>query len=449
MGRPSALACVRCGARYPLTAWAEDCVSCRQSGPANLTVCYGEEPPRLRRPAAGLTLWRWAEALPVDEIDAVSLGEGNTPLVEVPRLARALGVGRLWVKDESRNPTWSFKDRLATVVVSFARRAGARVIASSSTGNAGAAVAAYAARAGLPCVVVTAAGAAGPMLAQMRAYGAMVLAVRDKADRWKLLEAGVRRYGWFPTSPFFGPVVGSNPYGIEGYKTLAYEIAEALDWRAPDWCTLPVCYGDALFGLWKGFEDLHGLGWVARRPRLIAAEIYGSLGRALVDGGDVVPDMPPRTRHRRPLDHRDTKHVPGASGSPRLARGRRRRAGRRAPSLASPAGRRRLLRGALVGGAAGRRGAPAGAGRHCVRGDRRGRADGCRSEGPRAPGRAARRDTGDPGHPGRGAGGAAVGVRVRDVGGDGRRRQIDRRRRGFRDSLARALFSSSGESACC
>jgi threonine synthase len=326
MGQPAALACIRCGESYPVTAWAEDCARCRATAPAGLTVRYATDPPALRRgpteapsrapsprsasgspaapggaagdarwataPETPSPLWRWAEGLPVDAHDAVSLGEGGTPLLPLPRLAGALGVAALWVKDESRNPTWSFKDRLATVAVSTARRLGARVIASSSSGNAGAAVAAYAARAGLPCVVFTFTGAAGPMVTQMRAHGAMVLAVRDKADRWKLLEAGVRGRGWFPTSPFFAPAVGSNPYGIEGYKTLAYEVAEALGWRAPDWCVLPVCYGDALYGMWKGFDELARLGWIDAVPRLAAAEVYGSLGAALASGADAVPDMP-------------------------------------------------------------------------------------------------------------------------------------------------------------
>jgi threonine synthase len=293
--RAEALVCVRCGERYRLDAWAEDCARCHAEAPANLTVRYATEPPALTREAIAKgprSLWRWAEALPVDAVDAVSLGEGSTPLLDTPRLARELGVARLHVKDESRNPTWSFKDRLATVAISSARRLGARVIASSSSGNAGAAVAAYAARAGLPCIVFTFTAAAGPMVTQMRAYGAMVLAVRDKTDRWKLLDAGVRRLGWFPTSPFFAPAVGSNPFGIEGYKTLAYEIAEALDWNVPDWCVLPVCYGDALYGMWKGFDELRRLGWIARVPRLVAAEVYGSLGAALADGGDALPDMP-------------------------------------------------------------------------------------------------------------------------------------------------------------
>ena len=126
----------------------------------------------------------------------------------------------------------------------------------------------------------------------MRAYGAMVVAVEDKADRWRLQSAGVREFGWYPTSPFFGPVVGSNPYGMEGYKTIAFEIAEAFDWKPPDWCVLPVCYGDALFGMWKGFEDLKALGWIDRVPRFVAAEVSGSITAALASGEPMPPERP-------------------------------------------------------------------------------------------------------------------------------------------------------------
>jgi threonine synthase len=169
---------------------------------------------------------------------------------------------------------------------------GAPAIVSSSTGNAGAAAAAYAAKAGLPCIVFTSKGAVGPLVTQMRVYGATVVALEKRADRWVLMQHAIRAFGWFPTSPFFDPVVGSNPYGIEGYKTLAYEIAEQMNWQVPDCCILPVCYGDALIGMWRGFADLKALGWSDRMPRMIAAEIYGSLGKALRDGGDALPDMP-------------------------------------------------------------------------------------------------------------------------------------------------------------
>lgn len=289
------LQCVRCGTGYPLAHHSLDCPACRGALRANLTVTYGDGLAGARaRPAPSnkSSMWRFADALPVARSAAVSMGEGGTPLTALPRAAAEIGVAALYAKDESRNPTWSFKDRLASVAISSAKALGAKVIASSSSGNAGAAAAAYAARAGLPCVVFTFQGTAGPMVTQMRAYGAMVIATRDKAHRWTLLERGVREYGWFPTSPFFGPAAGSNPFGIEGYKTLAYEIAEQLEWRVPDWCVLPVCYGDALAGMWKGFLEMRAWGWTDRLPRMVAAEIYGSFGKAIDENLEGPPPMP-------------------------------------------------------------------------------------------------------------------------------------------------------------
>lgn len=289
---PSALVCVRCAARHPIDHYAEDCPACRAKGaPANLTVAYDQQPghglQRNTPSGSARSMWRWDGFLHAAAEEAVTLAEGNTPLLPAP----ALGLGDVWIKDESRNPTWSFKDRLASGALTMAKRFGAKVIASSSSGNAGAAAAAYAAKAGIPCIVFTFVGSAGPLVLQMRAYGAMVVMVADKADRWRLQSLGVRELGWYPTSPFFGPVVGSNPYGMEGYKTIAFEIAEAFDWQAPDWCVLPVCYGDALYGMWKGFEELKALGWTDRTPRFVAAEVSGSLSAALSSGDPMPPEV--------------------------------------------------------------------------------------------------------------------------------------------------------------
>ncbi len=293
MPTPSALVCVRCSARYPVDHFALDCPGCRNKGaPANLTVAYESRPgdglDQERPPHRPGSMWRWDDFLHASAAEAVSLGEGNTPLLHAP----SLGLGDVWIKDESRNPTWSFKDRLGSGALTMARKFGAKVIASSSSGNAGAAAAAYAAKAGIPCVVFTFVGSAGPLVLQMRAYGAMVVKVNDKADRWRLQTLGVREFGWYPTSPFFGPVVGSNPYGMEGYKTIAYEIAEAFDWHPPDWCVLPVCYGDALYGMWKGFEELKAIGWTKSVPRFVAAEVSGSLPAALASGDPMPPELP-------------------------------------------------------------------------------------------------------------------------------------------------------------
>jgi threonine synthase len=291
------LTCIRCGTAAGMEHFNTGCPRCAERNlHANLTTDYDLERARpafeqaIRDRPPGL--WRYEALLPFSADQAVTLQEGGTPLVDVPRLARRLGLRRVWIKDESRNPTWSFKDRLASSALTMAKHFGAKVIASSSSGNAGAAAAAYAARAGLPCIVFTFVGSAGPLVLQMRAYGAMVVKVVDKADRWRLQSLGVREFGWYPTSPFFGPVVGSNPYGTEGYKTIAFEIAEAFDWQPPDWCVLPVCYGDALFGMWKGFEELLALGWIDRTPRFVAAEVSGSLTAAMASGEAMPPEVP-------------------------------------------------------------------------------------------------------------------------------------------------------------
>ena len=291
MTTPERLKCIRCGDPAPLEAFDRACTRCAAEGVAsNMTVEYGDTPAPRREdlPSWPDTMWRFANQLPVPIEDAVSLGEGATPMVAADGLLPC----RLLLKDEARNPTWSFKDRLASIAVSWAKRSGAEVIATSSSGNAGAAAAAFAARAGLPCVVLTFEGVAAPMIAQIRAYGAMVLTLATKDERWAVLTDAVRELGWFPTSPFFGPAVGSNPIGLEGYKTIAYEIAEQLDWRAPDWIVLPVCYGDALFGIWKGFEEMRRWGWVASVPKLIAAEVSGSLTAAFAGDDAMPPDVP-------------------------------------------------------------------------------------------------------------------------------------------------------------
>lgn len=214
-----------------------------------------------------------------------------TPLLPSERLGVIVGVSRLFIKNEGYNPTWSHKDRFSTVAVTAARHMGAGVVATSSTGNAGASLAAYAAKAGLSCVVATLAGSAGPMLAQIRKYGAQVVPFAQKSDRWAFLNEGVKRFGWFATSPYRHPVVGSHPVGIEGYKTIAFEIVEQMNGSVPDWCALPVCYGDALAGIWLGFRELFDSGEIDRLPRLLAAEVHGSLQRALEQQTDRIPDM--------------------------------------------------------------------------------------------------------------------------------------------------------------
>lgn len=290
--------CIRCGAYYPsdLKLDSSGCRKCRDTAPANLQPVYLKRADATFacQPTQGYmsrSLWRYAQFLPQFHGAVVSLGEGLTPLLLGSRIGEMLDVPNLFIKDEGRNPTWSHKDRFSTVAVSAARDHGAKVVATASSGNAGASLAAYAAKAGLQCVVATFAGAASAMISQIRSYGASVVPMARKADRWKVLEWGSDRLDWFVTSPYRYPVVGSHPIGIEGYKTIAYEIVDQLEGQSPDWCVLPVCYGDALAGLSAGFFELFIRRKIGRVPKLVAAEVHGSLSAALEKGLDRIEEQ--------------------------------------------------------------------------------------------------------------------------------------------------------------
>jgi len=236
-------------------------------------------------------IFRYRRLLPIGDGPVVSLHEGSTPLVPVPGLGASLGMSRLSVKDESRNPTWSYKDRLAAVAVTQAVQQGRDTVVVSSTGNHGAAVAAYAARAGIRCVVLTLASVPLAMTTLMQSYGAATIAVENPADRWVLMREMVQTRGWVPMSGFVGPPSGSNPFGSDGYKSIAYELHAQLG-EVPDVVITPVAYGDALAGLARGFADLVELGITSHTPRLVAAEPFGAYERAVTAGFDATATVP-------------------------------------------------------------------------------------------------------------------------------------------------------------
>ncbi len=297
MGTSTGYRCVRCGREFPPGPMFTGCPACGEEGhPANLAVRIDLDrarasfhPGRLAdRPAS---MWRYHELLPVDLEDAVTMGEGMTPLVPLPRLGRELGMPNLHAKVEGANPTWSFKDRLASSAVSVARAMGSQVITGSSSGNAGAATAAYSARAGLPCVMFTTQQFPAAMKVGMAVYGTLLVAMPTIADRWTMVAAGVERLGWFPVTIFMYPLVGSSPHGIEGYKTIAFELVEQLG-RVPDHVVFPVGAGDAFSGAWKGFAEYRELAYTDRVPVLHAAEVFGPLRHALETGSEDVGEVP-------------------------------------------------------------------------------------------------------------------------------------------------------------
>lgn len=298
-----ALSCIRCGADYAphIAIDSRGCPACFEMAPSNFAVKYTAASIAAR----SLTIDngrdginRFSSFLPFDEPNAISLAEGSTALVRAGRLAKILELEHLYVKDESRNPTWSHKDRYSAVMASWALKVGAKVLATASSGNAGASLAAYAAKAGLPCIVATFKDAAGPMVEQIRRYGAMVVTLEDKDARWPILAEGAERFGWLVTSPFSTPVVGSNPIGIEGYKTIAYETVLQLGGTAPDWLVVPTAYGDVLAGIARGFDDLVELGVISKGPKFVAAEVYGSITRTLESNRDDLVSLQPNATTR-------------------------------------------------------------------------------------------------------------------------------------------------------
>lgn len=297
MGYLTGLRCLRCERMYPAQQFFQGCEYCTGERCSNLQTVYDYQAIARnfsRDDLAGRpqTMWRYYEFLPVNPENIVTIGEGMTPLIHCRRLGRELGLERLYVKEESRNPTWSFKDRLASAAISKAVEFGAPVITTSSSGNGGAATAAYSAQAGLPCVIFTTTQFPANMLSLMQVYGAMLVTVPTMQDRWHLVKRYVDECGWYPVQNFLVPPIGANPYGIDGYKTIAYETCEQLDWQAPDVFVVPVASGDAFVGPWHGFSEFFDLGYVQTRPRMIAAEVFGPLQQALRRGLDHVEQVP-------------------------------------------------------------------------------------------------------------------------------------------------------------
>jgi threonine synthase len=285
------LRCVRCGKEYPVEIRPRGCSEHRDK-PANVTPVYDYGAihkvfDRKQLASRPNTMWRYREYLPANPEDIVTMGEGMTPLIPVPRLGRSIGVPNLYVKNDTVNPTWSHKDRLASVVVSIAPRFRKRAVTASSSGNAGAALAAYAARAGMDCVIFTVAKFPQTMKTQMEVYGTKLIAVPTVQDRFKMVQALVDQFGWLSTADFNMPPIGSNPYGVDGYKTIGFEICEQLGWKAPDALVIPTG-NDVMWGAWKGFTEFFDAGYIDRLPRMIAAETFGPLKNALAKGLDYV-----------------------------------------------------------------------------------------------------------------------------------------------------------------
>ncbi len=219
------------------------------------------------------SLWRYQELLPLFPGESpVTLGEGWTPLLHAPRLGASRGLTRLYIKDESLNPTNSFKARGQATAVTRARGLGATTLSVPSAGNAGCALAAYAAAAGLEARVFLPRDVKRPFIQECDLYGAKTELVDGLiTDAGRIAAERGGPLGWYDVSTL------KEPYRLEGKKSMAFELAEQLDWRWPDWILYPTGGGTGLIGMWKGFEELETIGWVPRghRPRMVSVQADG------------------------------------------------------------------------------------------------------------------------------------------------------------------------------
>ena len=286
---PWSLECSACGK----TRAAEGLVGVCECGQPYL-VRYPHAPPpatRSRLAERGWTMWRYREWLPLAAgEEPVTLGEGGTPLLSTPRVAAKHGLANLSVKDESTNPTGSFKARGLAAAVTRAVRAGAKALVVPTAGNAGVALAAYAARAGVPGRVYAPVGTPATILSQIRSFGGdLVLVEGHIGDCGAAARAFAAETGAVDVSTL------REPYRIEGKKTLGLELAEQLGWTLPDAIVYPTGGGTGLIGMWKAFGELARAGWLTGTPpRMYSVQAAGCapVVRAFEAGADACAEWP-------------------------------------------------------------------------------------------------------------------------------------------------------------
>ncbi len=266
------LECSLCGKEYEADSLQTLCPDCARP----LLARYDLEAAR----AAGRdalvsdepSMWRYRPLLPVrDAAYAVSLGEGFTPLLHAVRLGETLGMPNLYIKDESLNPTGSFKARGLAMAISRAQELGVTEVVIPSAGNAAGAMSAYAARAGLKAHVYMPADVPMPFRQECRALGAEVTLVEGLiTDCGREARKEAEKHGWFDISTL------KEPYRLEGKKTMGYELAEQFGWELPDVVIYPTGGGTGLIGMWKAFEEMEALGWIGdHRPRMVTVQAAG------------------------------------------------------------------------------------------------------------------------------------------------------------------------------
>ena len=266
------LVCSKCGEERLIGEYAYRCSRCYY--PLEVAYDHDEICEAFNvddLPDRGFDMWRYKELLPVRGPGSiVSLQEGGTPLVKAGRLGEELGLGELYLKDETRNPTWSFKDRGSSVGVSMALEVGAGAVGCVSSGNMAASMAAYAARAGVRCVIVVPRKTPMGKIVQMLVCGASLASVEAP------YHVITRRFIENSFSAGVYSVHNDSPMRVEGQKTVSFELAEQLGWEAPDWVIVPTSSAGNFSAVWKGFSELEALGLTAGRPRMSLVQAAGN-----------------------------------------------------------------------------------------------------------------------------------------------------------------------------
>ena len=266
------LRCVRCSASHPLEVGVYTCADCG----GNLQVEYDYEAIQASWGKDQLaadpdrSMWRYAPLYPLNgRIESPPIGW--TPLFRVPRLGETAGLSNLFVKDDGRNPSASFKDRASSVALVRAREIGLDLVTGASTGNAASSTSVLAAAMGIRTRIFIPHTAPRAKVAQLLTFGAEVLAVEGTYDdAFDLCLAATARFGWYNRN------TGYNPFTREGKKSVSFEICEQLGWTVPDLVVVPVGDGNIISGVWKGFEDFHRIGFIDRLPKLLAVQAEGS-----------------------------------------------------------------------------------------------------------------------------------------------------------------------------
>ncbi len=249
------------------------CPKC--NAPAEPFIDVMEDPEKSRRiieNGCNKGVWDYKELLPAADLEPVTLGEGNTPLLKADNLAADYGFGSLYLKNETLNPSSTYKDRFGTLAVTIEKARGAKAVALGSAGNAANGIASFAAKAGLKCFVFLPPGAVAERGFQVRGYGAKLLRCEHTiADCIAMANECEKAYGW----KALGTCMVDNPIGCEGYKTCGYEIGKQLGFKSPDWILVPTGGAALLSKIYKAFEDMKKLGMVDSIPHMVSVQAEG------------------------------------------------------------------------------------------------------------------------------------------------------------------------------